>query len=431
MGNEQKITIEKAWKILFEKHDIVSKVSADGSFKIKASEINTVKEARLMAKFDQSSQLPDVFRSNNLSILPISRGEYIIGPFQTHEKVIYPRCKPAFVKVPDLETIDHTNLYSEASALLFAYNSGIIKDIVNSEAIYYTVNGRMSSGCFEYYIQNNGGIGSPQKIMVQNAQVEIDAGYEFADGFCLVEAKNIAVEEILIRQLYYPYRLWTSKISKPVIPLLMVYSNDVFHFFQYGFSDSTLYNSLQLIFYKSYTFAAEKITLEAILDLWKTIKTTSEPKTTFPQADSFVRIIDLLSILFEHELTKEEVTIKYEFDPRQTDYYITACEYLGLVERITVNGERGCQLSAEAKRIMNLRYKEKYLGVIKKIFERSVFYKAFEFMAKNNKIPNKNEICAIMHDAHLPNPINQTTIGRRSSTVRSWIEWIVSMADND
>ena len=48
-------------------------------------EINAVKEARLMAKFDQSSQLPDMFKKNNFSILPISRGEYVIGNFQTYE----------------------------------------------------------------------------------------------------------------------------------------------------------------------------------------------------------------------------------------------------------------------------------------------------------------------------------------------------------
>jgi hypothetical protein len=36
-----------------------------------------------------------------------------------------------------------------------------------------------------------------QKIIVQNAQVEIDAGYEYNNGFCIVEAKNIMVEEIL------------------------------------------------------------------------------------------------------------------------------------------------------------------------------------------------------------------------------------------
>ena len=333
MQDTEKITIEKAWKILFERHNIVARVSTNGFFKIKASEINHVKEARLMAKFDQSIQLPEIFQHNNLSILPISRGEYIIGNFETHEKVIYQKSKPKMVSIPNLETLDYTNLYSEASALLFAYNSGIIKDIVNSKDIYYTVNGRMSSGCFDYYINSKGG---SQKIIVQNAQVEIDGGYEFDDGFCIIEAKNIAIEEILIRQLYYPYRLWTGKISKPVIPLLMIYSNDVFHFFQYNFVEINNYNSLKLVSYKSYTFANESITLEEIIDVWKNTKYFIEPKVTFPQADSFSRIIDLLSILYEHELTREEVTIQYEFDLRQTDYYITACVYLGLVERIDI-----------------------------------------------------------------------------------------------
>jgi hypothetical protein len=430
MGNGQKITIDKAWKILFTKHDIISRVSANGFFKIKSSEINTVKEARLMAKFDQSTQLPDVFQNNDLSILPISRGEYIIGPFQTHEKIAYPKCKPTLVDIPNLETIDYTNLYSEASALLFAYNSGMIKDIANSANIHYTVNGRMSSGCFDYYINNNSGAKPSQKISVQNAQVEIDAGYEFENGFCIVEAKNVAVEEILIRQLYYPYRLWTGKISKPVIPLLMVYSNDIFHFFRYEFFDFSNYNSLKLISYKSYTFADEVITLNEIIDLWRSIKSPKEPKITFPQADSFARIIDLLSILFEHGLTREDVTIKYKFDPRQTNYYISACEYLGLIERTNnIMGERKYQLSAEARKIMNLRYKEKYMALIKRILECSVFYRAFEFIIKYNKIPDKNEICQIMKKSHLA--INQTTIGRRSSTVRSWIDWILRIIDDN
>jgi hypothetical protein len=426
MENSKKITIDKAWEILFEKHDIISKISKKGSFKIKSYEINLVKESRLMAKFDQSTQLPEIFQHHKLSILPISRGEYIIGHFQTHTKVLYQKSKPIFVSIPHLETLDYTNLYSESAALLFAYNSGIIQDMTNSTRVHYTVNGRMSSGCFEFYI-NNGK--SSEKITVQNAQVEIDAGYEFNDGFCIVEAKNIAVEEMIIRQLYYPYRLWTGKIQKPVIPLLMVYSNDIFHFFQYIFEDINNYNSLKLISYKSYTFENETITLDEIIEIWKSIKTPIESKITFPQADSFIRIIDLLSILFEHELTREEVTLQYEFDPRQTDYYITACVYLGLVERIRINGEKGYQLSVKSKHIMSLRYKQKNLALIKKVLERPVFHKAFGFVIKNNKIPNKNKICDIMNKAHLS--INQTTIERRSSTVRSWLDWILRTANTE
>ena len=85
----RKTGIDAAWEILFERHAIPDRVAEQGTFSISSAEINTVKEARLMAKFDRSAQLPTVFRQHGLSILPVSRGEYLIGPFQTHREVVY------------------------------------------------------------------------------------------------------------------------------------------------------------------------------------------------------------------------------------------------------------------------------------------------------------------------------------------------------
>jgi hypothetical protein len=423
------MTIDKAWNVLFEKHDILSRVSSEGCYHIKASEINTVKEARLMAKFDQTVQLPEVFKTNTLAILPVSRGEYVIGPFQAYQSIEYPRCKPAPIAVPNLATIDHTNLYSEASALLFAYNSGIIQNIVHTGDIHYTVNGRMSSGNFDFFINNAVDENKTQRIAVQNAQVEIDAGYEFSDGFCIVEAKNVAVDEILIRQLYYPYRLWSGKIAKPVIPVFMVFSNDIFYMFHYAFEDPHRYNSLKLLSCQAYTFAGETIALHDLIEVWKSIKTHGEPEAAFPQADRFTRVIDLLSVLFERGLTREEVTEKYGFDSRQTSYYIAACDYLNLIERTkNINGEQEYQLSAEAKNMMTLPYKKKNLALVKRILERPVFHDVFGCIIGNNRRPDKRAVCDIMGGAKLS--INQTTIERRSATVLSWIDWILSLAEN-
>ncbi len=423
-----KINIEQAWKILFDRHDIVTKVDKHGVFKISSNEINTVKEARLMAKFDQSSQLPEIFRDNKLSILPISRGEYIIGSFTTHADVIYSDIKPISVEIPDLQTIDYTNLYSEASALLFAYNSGIINDLMGTAKVNFTVNGRMSSGNFNFSIDNIINPANKYDVSVQNAQVEIDAGYESPEGFCICEAKNIASPEILIRQLYYPYRLWRSKITKPIIPMFLVFSNDIFHTFTYYFEDDYYYNSLKLKEHKAYTFANDDLELSDIIELWQNIKIIPEPEVTFPQADSFARVIDLLSVLYNGELTRDEVTLNYEFDPRQTNYYISACEYLGLIERTkNEDNERIYKLSQEAYRIMKLKYKEKQLSLIKKIIERPVFYNVFELAIRFGTLPEKKEICSIMVEANLS--ISQVTIERRSSTVRSWIDWILRLAN--
>ena len=425
-----KMNIEQAWEFLFETYNIVDKVNADGLFRISAEIINIVKEARLMAKFDQSSQLPQIFQKNKMSILPVTRGEYVIGRFATHKRVVYPAIRPTPVEPPDLQTLDYTNLYSEASALLFAYNSGIIKDIMGSSNIAFTVNGRMSSGSFEYNIEDSLNPQNVSRICVQNAQVEIDAGYESSDVFCICEAKNIAAEEILIRQLYYPYRLWAGKISKPIVPVFLVFSNDIFHAFVYEFEDLYNYNSIKLLTHKAYTFADEDITLSEVIGIWKTITHCEEPQVTFPQADSFERVVDLMSVLAEGGLTRDEVTLKYEFDARQTNYYISACEYLGFIERgKNVERERVYQLSAEARNIMSLRHKPKNLALMTRVLSCPVFHKVFELTIQAGEFPDKRTICEIMSASNLS--INPTTIGRRASTVRGWLDWILKMAVAD
>jgi hypothetical protein len=424
---ENDTKINKAWKILFERHRIRECVDAEGTFRISSAQINEVCEARLMAKFDKSANLPEIFRKNELSILPVTRGTYLIGHFDTHKKIDYKPIKPILIKnAPLLETLDAQNLYSEASALLFAYHSGIIKDIMNCDKVYFTVSGRMGSEKFSFSINNNMNPLSPIHIDVINSQIEIDAGFESSDAFIVCEAKNQAPDEILIRQLYYPYRLWSNKIKKLVIPMFLAFSNDIFHVFIYEFTDSQDYNSIEPKIYKAYTFADEDIPLQDIIDLWHTTKVIAEPNVTFPQADSFERILDLLSVLHEEELTHNEVTLKYEFDPRQTDYYITACEYLGLVERNkTEKNEHEYRLTVEARKIMSWSPKKKRLELMKKILERPVFNNAFKIFMDNNELPDKQSICSIMKSVNFSKPINETTIWRRSSTVLGWLNWII------
>ena len=424
------MNIEQAWEYLFDNYHIVDEVNSDGVYRISSQTINLVKEARLMAKFDQSSQLPQVFQRNNFSILPVTRGEYVIGRFATHNKIVYPAVKPIPVEVPDLQTLDYTNLYSEASALLFAYNSGIINDIMGSSKVAFTVNGRMKSGCFDFFIKDSLDPHVKSKISVKNAQVEIDAGYESADAFCICEAKNVASEEILIRQLYYPYRLWEAKIAKPIIPVFLVFSNDIFHVFVYDFVNLKCYNSIRLMSHKAYTFSDEDITLNEVINLWKSISYCEEPQITFPQADSFERVVDLMSVLAEGGLTRDEVTLKYEFDARHTNYNISACEYLGLIERgKNEEGERVYQLSAVARSIMSQHHKAKVLALIQKVLSCPVFNKIFGLTLQAGEIPDKRTICEVMSDSHLS--INQTTIERRASSVRGWIDWILRISVSD
>ncbi|MDJ0553881.1 MAG: hypothetical protein QNJ68_05495 [Microcoleaceae cyanobacterium MO_207.B10] len=118
------------------------------------------------------------------------------------------------------------------------------------------------------------------------------------------------------------------------LPVLMTYSNDICSFFVYEFEDKLNYNSITLVEQRSYEIATEEIQRRDVDFLFKNIQIISEPENIpFPQADKFDRLIDLISLLWENYLTKDEITENYQFDRRQTDYYISAGKYLGLIQK--------------------------------------------------------------------------------------------------
>src|SRR5690554_4849486 len=80
---------DKAWEKLFDEYDILQRVNTNGNFIIESRKIGKYRESRLMTKFDHESNLPIIFKDNQLSILPVSRGSYIIGRFKNYKKVNY------------------------------------------------------------------------------------------------------------------------------------------------------------------------------------------------------------------------------------------------------------------------------------------------------------------------------------------------------
>ncbi len=416
--------LDAAWRELFRRHRILERIEEEGRFSITAAAINEVREARLMAKFDRSAQLPPVFREHGLSILPDSRGSYVIGPFLTHRPVRYDPVRPKRLASLGLETLDESNLYSEAAVLLACCHGGLFEDLLG-EKCAHTIGGRMGSGDFSFRIANTRAPNRPFTLDVHNAQVEIDAGYESRSALLLCECKNMASEELLIRQLYYPYRLWRGKVRKPVIPLFLACSNDVFHAFLCRFEDDGDYNSLALVRHGAYTFAAQGLELADAEALWRRAVPGPEPAAIpFPQANSFARVVDLLGVLWERELTRDEVTMQYEFDPRQTDYYISACQYLGLAERgRDGEGNPVCRLTEQARRILGRPYREKQLGLMEAVLRRPVFHRAFGLALRCGGVPGQGAVARVMREENLP--LNQRTLDRRASTVRGWIGWLL------
>lgn len=402
----------------------------EGYFTITASQIGEFREARLMAKFDHKSQLPEIFKKHSLSILPITRGSYIISQFEAYKSFEETNTEITKVTFPEhIESIDYESITSESMAINCAYVSGIIADFMEDERILPVVSGRMSSLEFEFSINHNKQDTKPP-IKVSNAQIEIDGGYEGIEKLALIEAKNSISDDFLIRQLYYPYRLWSNKISKKVKPIFMTYSNDIFSFYEYDFMEPENYNSLVLVKQKNYIIAHEDIALGDILSILEEVEIIKEPEIPFPQADNFKRVINLCELLLNEDMKKEDIVSKYDFDPRQADYYTNAGIYLGLINKKS-NSQLMYSLSSKGKKIIRQKHRDRQLSLAKLILEHEVFNKSFKLYLKKGESPNKKEITNLMKESYIHNVKSDVTLMRRSSTVISWTNWVLSLVNTD
>lgn len=433
-----------AWNKLFEKYSILKQIDLDERFVITSDAINEFREARLMTKFDHKFQLPQLFIKENLSILPISRGEYMIAPintfctFDNNDKLdITDMVVPSY-----LESLDYDNITSEAMAINCAYVSGILTDFTDDIELVPTVNGRMSSSSFEFKIESTKQKNKSYDINVNNSQMEIDGGYEGINFLNLIEAKNVISSDFLIRQLYYPFRLWNNKVNKSVKPIFLVYTNGIFYLREYLFEDVNFYNSVKLIKEKKYRLkdsSSKIINMQTIEELIKKIPVIAEPEVPFPQADSFERIINLCEmidrepdkIIYKEDLSSNyDFTEKASFDPRQVDYYTNAAIYLGFISKNKDKDDNiFYNLTETGKSLFKLHISERQLKFIGAILEHAVFKKAIELYLQKADIPVRYEVVSIMKESNLYNVNSESTFERRASTVISWINWIINLIE--
>jgi predicted transcriptional regulator len=428
LSNSSEITKnDRAWVQLFSKYKILDHIERNGYFEITATQINEFREARLMTKFDHRINLPKLFSDNNLAILPITRGSYIISKFEAYKDFEQLDDKITRASFPEyIESIDYKNITSEAIAINCAYVSNILADFLEDEELMPTVSGRMSSDTFSFYIRNIT-TNSNVPVKVVNSQMEIDGGYEGIRQLALIEAKNFISDDFLIRQLYYPYRLWNSKVSKKITPVFLVYSNGIFNLYEYEFQDPENYNSLVLVKQKNYSIEAVEICLDDIVAVLDQVRYIEEPEVAFPQADSFKRIINLCELLSQGNMTRDDITLNYAFDPRQTNYYTDAGRYLGLISKHKENGQIVFSLTEEGQRIVRSKYKTRQLKFVETVLKHKVFSETLRLYLQRSEMPTKGEIVNIMKKCDLYQVEAESTFYRRASTIASWINWILDL----
>lgn len=420
---------DDAWVHLFEKYNILNEIEEKGFYEISASQIKEFREPRLMVKFDYQIQLPKIFYKNNLSILPITRGKYIISRSEVYHKLEEKNKEPISLHdFPDcIESLDFNNITSETKALNCAYISGIINDFVEEDKVYPTIGGRMKSGKFDFNILDK----SKANILsfsINNSQIEIDGAYEGLNSLSLIEAKIEYPENFLVRQLYYPFRTWVDCIEKQIKTILLIYSNGIFSLYEYVFEDKNCYNSLKLSKQKHYSIFDGDIEFDDILSIIDSIETIPESENSFPQADKFERVINLCELLNGRGLTRDDITEEYSFNIRQSNYYTSAGMYLGLINRSSINGRIPYYtLTKKGEEIFNLNLKQRQLELVKCILEHEIFLKLLKSWISTGIEPSKSDILETMKNCGIHNVNSQSTIERRSSTVKRWLEWILEL----
>jgi len=422
-----------SWEELFSRNDILRKVKQSGSFIIEKEHFKQLpdkRQIRLLTKIDNSSQLPIVFKKNNLAILPLSRSKWIICNFEAFHYLEDVDDNFVGVQIPkNIQSIDFSNITSESVAINVAYICGIIEDFVG-EKLVPTVDGRMGSGTFEFKLtpKDNGKV---TNVEVNGAQIEIDAGYEGDNSFVIFEVKMNYSSDFLIRQLYYPLRRWSGKVNKPIRTIFLSYYDSVFDLYEYSFADENDYNSLRLLNKKTYYLLQDH--LVNIKEEIGLIKVEPEPKVPFPQADNFITILKLLSDMDDlGSIDSTHITNNYnlksnreESSKRQVSYYISACKYIGIVESYRENSVR-YRLNYVGKSIIKKSRNEFKIELIKLLLKRHIFNQIYYNWILKNKFPTKEEIIQLISVKSFKKSkeMNSTTIKRRANTVYRWSKWI-------
>lgn len=430
--------IDKKWQLIFDKYQILEHIDKHGTFTISSLQINEFKQARLMTKFDYINSLPDLFYSNGLSILPISRGSYIIGRFNAYSKISNTdeEFEKDIIELPFpswIETLNHQNVTSEATLLNAAYISGMIHELTGDKKIYQTVSGRGSSESFDFFIRSSHDLDKRYSIEVNNSQLEIDAGFETPDSLMLVEAKNNVTSSFLIRQLYYPFRLWEKKIKKKTQPVYLQYKNGIYNFSLFEFIDKHDYNSLILLDRKNFVISEPKISTNLIHNILERDKYVQEPiELPFPQANTFMVIIETLTSIKNSEegkLTLEELTLSNDFVLRQAHYYSRAGAYLGVIK---INNDKTLSLTELGANLINSSSREQKIILIELVLSHRPFAEAMKLRLRTGRKLSQTETFRLMQQKQLLSSYQYSfeTQGRRSSTINAWIEEIFRIIES-
>lgn len=419
---------DQRWEIFFKKTNALKQLQKKGYICIRASDLKQITnyEPRLLAKQDTLEERPKVFEENNLSILPIENGKYVVfrdpeqlsffrfsaQDFQTQQEIYTSQVDlNSYVSYPGAPRL------TESQAIDFAYVSSLLRHYSHETELVLTIRGRTRSRKFDISLPE-----SSSHISISGVQIEVDAGYESKTALYLIEAKIGRRENFNIRQLYYPYLNWRNNSPKRIVPIFLSYTNSKYYFFEFSFND--YFGNINLVRKECYSVNESPVVNVDITALIKSTQDQGEPiNVPYPQANDLDKVIDTLTAIDSGHKTKQEIARFFEFDERQGDYYSSACRYLGFAKKKGVELEI-TELGSQFLGIKSPR--ERTLFIVTSLVRRTTFRKFFELLRANDwklEALNDNIISEIIAGS---TSLSKVTSDRRASTVRQWLKWVLS-----
>jgi len=437
----------KHWEEIFRSTSLLEEIRQRGWIRLRTQDLRERyhAEPRLLKKVDEYESLPDVFRNYGIVPISLTNQEYVLLQIGEGGKPLFPTL-PSPKGLPrwqDTRTLTKfltlpwaTGFTNESQALDAAYLSGILSDFVREEELYLTIRGRMrfrheiplrfytEEGIKEFFEEG----GKP--LTASGFQLEIDAGYESPHFVYLIEAKKRIQKSFNLRQVVFPYHLWNHILrgEKTVRSLFLVYTNPYYFLYEIEITDPSVLNAIRITRSAWYALGTPPLSLEEVQKLITTLHPKEIPETPFPQADSLLRIYNLLEVLTQREnMTPEEVATEEEFDIRQGHYYLSAAEWLGWIKQAK---QEQRILTKIGRQIAKGDTVQRALLTMKSLAQRPVFHESFEWWVKHRNLPPKPKITHWIKQASQQRkikPLSGATPARRAQTVLAWLRLLYPM----
>lgn len=430
-----KARTEEVWRHIFESTDLDEALQTDGFFQISSQELREFSgplggpDARNLVKFDHSDQLPTPLKKRRLSVLPVARGKFIVGPLKTY----MPTAEEDFRGIPlrrmsldgNLETLSSGGVSSESSALMVAKASGMIDDFLG-EACQHTGFGKTSPSEPFSFLVDRVGFGSLSVDAATSTAMEIDGIYESKSWIAPIEAKNRLHRDFHIRQIYYPVRAMVSTHRKTIRSVLLTHHDGIYQFREVLFTDFNNLSSFEVRRVGQYTIGETSNTRSDLAALASRSKPDLSPRrVSFPQADKFEKVLFVVEKLLEAPLCRDEIADLFGYAPRQGDYYANAAVYIGLAKK----SDGRFHASPQASKIFSLNGALRFKQLAEVLLEVPSILRGVQFWFAKSALPKTPDMVAIMKLEGESVSLNPTTEERRARTAIDWVDWLVSNFD--